>query len=111
MQTIAAMKNLNAYINKYGLESVTNDYDEIVYGTSSHIIFPNFCCASIIAKKDDDGEIMCYSVALCDWNGYFDWTVMNEYGATDGTFRCYSEDDVIEACEIIRHYQWCNNAQ
>lgn len=111
MKALTEMQNFKAYINKYGLDKVEDDYGDVVYATSSHVIFPNFFCASIIAKKNDDGEITHYSVAMCDWNGYFDWDIMNEYGATDGTFKCYTEDDVIEACEIIRHYQWCHNAQ
>ena len=103
------MSNLDEYINKYGLGRVEDDYGNYVYTTSNHIVFPNFACASIITKKDDEGNIDCYSVAMCDWNGYFDWNIMNEYGANDGCFYCKDENDVIEACEIIRHYQWCNN--
>lgn len=105
MKALTEMQNFKAYANKYGLDKVEDDYGNVVYATSSHIIFPNFCCSSILAKKNDDGEITHYSVAMCDWNGYFDWDIMNEYGATDGTFKCYTEDDVIEACEIIRNYQ------
>lgn len=104
------MSNLDEYIRKYGLEKAENDYGEMVYTTPSIIVFPNFTCASIIKRWDDDyRHIIGYSVAMRDWNGYFDWTAMNEYGAKDGCFCCDDENDVIEACEIIRHYQGCNN--
>ena len=104
------MSNLNAYINKYGISHVENDYGEYVYTTSGHVMFPNFYCASIITKTDEDGNVS-YSVAMCDWNGYFDWCIMDEYGAKNGCFTCNDENDVIEACEIIRHYQACNNVE
>ena len=48
------MSNLDAYIKKYGIDHVENDYEEIVYTTSSLVVFPNFTCASIIKKWDDD---------------------------------------------------------
>ena len=105
MKALTEMQNLSAYINKYGLDKVVDDYGKTVYTMSNHIVFPNFCCASIITKHDEGY----YSVAMSDWNGYFDWNIMNEYGATNGCFICQDENDIIEACEIIRHYQWCNN--
>lgn len=102
------MNNLHAYINKYGMNKALDDFGNYVYTTSNHIVFPNFYCASIIKKWEEGGNIV-YSVAMCDWNGYFDWNLLNEYGATDGRFICQDENDIIKACEIIRNYKGCNN--
>lgn len=93
--------NLNDYASKYGMESVVNDYGEIrqtyVDGGFGRIIFPNGWCASIIQKNNG-----VYSVAPCDYNGWFDWDVLNEYGGHAGCFYCHTEKGAIDACEIIR---------
>lgn len=39
---------------------------------------------------------------MCDYDGYFNWDILNAYGADDGCFYCNTDDEIINACEIIR---------
>ncbi len=43
-----------------------------------------------------------YSVAMCDYNGYFDWDILNQFGAIDGCIYCDDELEILVACETIR---------
>ena len=46
-----------------------------------------------------------YSVAMCDYNGYFDWDILNQFGAIDGCIYCDDELEILIACETIRRLQ------
>jgi len=62
------------------------------------IPFPNGWVASVI--HEDEG----YSVATCDYNGYFNWNILNDFGANDdGKFNCKTEDEVCKALAIIEN--------
>jgi hypothetical protein len=61
----------------------------------SSIPFPNGWVASIVTL--DYG----FSVAVCDYNGYFDWNILNQFGAYKGTIDCKDEDEVCKALSII----------
>lgn len=39
---------------------------------------------------------------MCDYNGYFDWDILNKYGAIDGCIYCDTELELLIACETIR---------
>lgn len=39
---------------------------------------------------------------MCDYNGYFDWSILNGYGADNGELFCNTELEIIIACETIR---------
>lgn len=56
--------------------------------------------ASIIKRAPSEDSV--YLVAMCDYNGYFDWSKLDQYGATKGCFYCNTELEVVIACETIR---------
>lgn len=96
------MELLKEYAVKFGVEWVKNDMGEYRKTRYNSIIFPNGWVASIVENRSHpeiDGK---YSVAMCDYNGYFNWDILNKYGAQDGCFYCGSELDIIIACETIR---------
>ena len=79
--------------------TVRNDMGEIRRTRDSSIVFPNGWVASII-KKDKE-----YSVAVCDYNGYFDWNVLKSFGESNGTIICNTEDKVCKALTIIENLE------
>lgn len=91
------LKLLKVYYEKYGIEC-TNDMGEHRTSSINSIAFPNGYVASIVYKEDKKK----YSVAVCDWNGYFDWDILKKY-CGNGSFLCDTEDEIISACEVIRN--------
>jgi len=81
------------FINK-GIR-VINDMGELRIPSKASIPFSNGWVASIVAV--DNG----ISVAVCDYEGYFNWNILNNYGAERGKFQCKSEDEVCKALVII----------
>ena len=108
------MELLKKYSEKYGIKEVINDYGEHRHTRERSIVFPNGWVASIVENDGvdvyhPDGKHTKeykskkkYSVAMCDYNGYFDWSILNQYGAIDGRIYCDDELEIIVACEIIR---------
>ena len=108
------MELLKEYSEKYGLEEVLNDYGEHRQTRERSIVFPNGWVVSIVENNGIDtykpnGEHIKefrsnkkYSVAMCDYNGYFDWDILNKYGAIDGCIYCDDELEILVACETIR---------
>lgn len=107
------MQKLKKYADEFGVHEVTNDYGECNMTSETNIIFPNGWVASIVRNNGvsvhSHGECHTvfksnkkYSVAMCDYNGYFDWSILNQFGAIDGCLYCDKEDETIAACEIIR---------
>lgn len=90
------------YVAK-GLTSVRNDMGEIrttnVDDGYISIIFPNGWVSSIVI--DPQTEKAKYSVAVCDYEGYFDWNVLRPFGTDKGTILCNSEEEVCKALDII----------
>ena len=87
------------YVNK-GLNGIVNQMGEIrnteqsQYGYS--IVFPNGYVASIINKE------FYYSIAVCDYEGYFDWKILNKFDDKyGGMVYCYTEDEVCNVLEFI----------
>lgn len=39
---------------------------------------------------------------MCDYNGYFDWDLLNQHGAIEGCIYCDTELEILIACETIR---------
>lgn len=99
MKKFEEMEMLTEYARKFGLKEVKNDYEEIRKTRPGSIVFPNGWVASIVEYEKNNGK---YSVAMCDYNGYFDWSILDEYGAYQGRFICDTELDIIIACETIR---------
>lgn len=96
------MKILEEYALKFGVHEVVNDYGEHRKTRKNSIVFPNGWVASIVLSTEIDGK---YSVAMCDYNGYFDWNILDKYGAKEGCFYCNTELEIIIACETIRRLE------
>lgn len=108
------MEMLKEYAEKYGLKEVINDYGEHRQTRERSIVFQNGWVASIVENNGVDvyktnGEHIKefksnknYSVAMCDYNGYFDWDILNQFGAIDGCIYCDGELEILVACETIR---------
>ena len=39
---------------------------------------------------------------MCDYNGCFDWEILDQYGAIEGCIYCDDELEILSACETIR---------
>lgn len=78
--------------------AVINDMDERRTTREDSIVFPNGWVGSIVPDRSGEG----WSVAMCDWNGYFDWDALKPYGRENGTIYCATEEDVCEALTIIQ---------
>ncbi len=78
--------------------TVVNDMGETRRTSESFIVFPNGWVGSIVKPSDGSAE---YSVAVCDYNGYFNWNVLKPFGNNDGTITCKNEQEVCRALSII----------
>lgn len=100
---VKKMEVLKDYREKYGVKEVVNNIGETRKTRENSIIFLNGWVASIVELKDSDPRTdKKYSVAMCDYNGYFDWSILNQYGANQGCIFCDTELEIIIACETIR---------
>ena len=108
------MELLKEYSEKYGLKEVVNDYNEHRQTKENSIVFSNGWVASIVRNNGIDvyhpnGKHTTeykshkkYSVAMCDYNGYFVWVLLYQYGAIEGCIYCDPELEILIACETIR---------
>lgn len=108
------MELLKEYSKKYGIKEIINDYGESRKTNETSIIFKNGWVASIVKNNEVDiwhidgtnkktfRSNKKYSVAICDYNGFFNWEILNNYGAIEGCIYCDTELDLLVACEIIR---------
>lgn len=90
------------------------DIEEISKDKDGNIELSNGCVVSIVENNGVDtykpnGEHIKefksnknYSVAMCDYNGYFDWDILNQFGAIDGCIYCDDELEILVDCETIR---------
>lgn len=88
-------------IIKRAVTEVVNCYGETRKTRENSIIFSNGWFASIVENIQYPERNAKYSVAMCDYNGYFDWSILNQYGADKGCFYCNSEDEICKALAII----------
>lgn len=77
--------------------TVRNNMGEIRKTTKSSIVFPNGWVGSIVKKDNGD-----YSVAVCDYDGYFNWNILKPYGNDKGVIICKNEEDICNALFIIK---------
>lgn len=91
------------YVSTYGVPKVKNSYGEIRHTSSNSIVFKNGWVASIVENTQYPEKNAKCSVAMCDYNGYFDWSILNKYGADNGCFYCNTEEEIQAACDIIRN--------
>lgn len=96
-----------------GIKNMGNAYGEVRHSeyhedtNTASVIFPNGWVASIIRSNDDPTK---WSVAVCDYNGYFDWDVLKPFGtkkATTKEGRTYDTGCVIcdteeRVCEVLQ---------
>ena len=90
------------YCFKHGLKEVKTSYGEIRKTNARAVVFENGWVADIVENLQYPKKQGKYSIAMCDYDGYFNWEILNEYGADDGCFYCNTDDEIINACEIIR---------
>lgn len=86
---------------KRAVFKVINDYGKVRETRENSIIFANGWVASIIKNTDRPEKNAKYSVAMCDYNGYFNWDILNQYGADEGCFYCNTEDEICNALAVI----------
>ncbi|WP_373261899.1 hypothetical protein [Hungatella hathewayi] len=108
------MNMLKEYSEKYGVKEVVNDMGELRQTRENSIVFSNGWVASIVpnngvtvyqasgSPRTEYKSNKKYSVAICDYEGYFDWSVLNAYEAIEGSLYCDTELEIIIACETIR---------
>jgi len=87
------------YVNK-GLNGIINQMGEIRNTEQSphgySIVFSNGYVASIINKE------FYYSIAVCDYEGYFNWKILNKFdNEHNGMVYCYTEDEVCGVLKFI----------
>jgi len=81
-----------------GIPEVINDLGEHRRTRPGSIVFSNGWVASIV-HPDEAPDL--YSVAICDYNGYFDWSILGKFFATDnGAVICNTEEQV---CGVLEH--------
>ena len=83
------------------VEFVINDYGKIRTTKENSIVFRNGWVASIVENTEHPEKNKKYSVAMCDYNGYFDWEILNQYGADNGCFYCDTEEEICKALTVI----------
>lgn len=96
------MKTIKDYATE-AIPFVINSMNEKRYTTrdGSRIIFQNGWVASTV-RPSESPEL--YSVALCDYNGYFDWSILGKYFDTeDGAVICNTEEEVCKVLECIKN--------
>lgn len=84
---------------------VVNDYGEIRKTRENSIVFRNGWVASIVENREHPEKNAKCSVAMCDYNGYFDWKILNQYGADGGCFYCNTEDEICKVLSIIENLE------
>lgn len=88
------------FINR-SVKSVINDYGETRLTRENNIVFRNGWVASIVENTSHPEKNKKYSVAMCDYNGYFNWDILNWYGADEGCFYCDTEEEICDALTVI----------
>lgn len=86
---------------KRAVPKIKDDYGEVKNTTEERIIFPNGRIAYIVNNLSNPEKNAKKTVAVCDYNGFFDWEILNKYGADGGCFYCNTEDEICHALSII----------
>jgi len=92
------MKTWDEFVAE-GIPEIVNDYGEHRKTSRNSIVFSNGWVASIVNPGDGSAK---YSVAVCDYNGYFNWNILKPFGATkNGVILCNDEQEVCKALSVI----------
>ena len=96
------MKEIKDYVAE-GVPFVINSMGERRTTRYGSIIFPNGWVASITRPREDIDK---YSVAVCNYDGYFDWDILGKFfGTKKGAVICGTEEDVCMVLECIKNLQ------
>ena len=95
------MKTIKDYAAE-GVSYVINSMGERITTRDGSIIFPNGWVASIVRPESDLSK---YSVAICDYDGYFNWNILRNVYGGDGTVICNTEEEVCDVLAYIQHLQ------
>lgn len=101
-QDMIQFDSVKEYIKTYGVEKVETSHGEIRYTRYSSIVFPNGWVASICNNHFNPKKGK-YSIAICDYDGYFDSKVLIMHGYKDGVIYCNSDKAIIRALDWIRN--------
>jgi hypothetical protein len=94
------MKTIKDYVSE-GIPCVINSMGRCRRTQDNSIVFGNGWVGSIVESIDSPEK---YSVAVCDYNGYFNWRLLGEHFKTDdGTVICDTEEQVCEVLEYIKN--------
>ena len=99
MNELKQMELFKEYREKFGLAKAIDSMGGVRKTRENSIVFDNGRVASVVT---DVAHGCKYSIATCDYDGYFDWDILNEHGANDGCLPCNTELDILIACETIR---------
>lgn len=94
---------LKEYTHKYGI-TVTNSMGEVRTPSENNIPLENGRVISIVdtIKWKELNIHGRFSVGVSDYDGYFDWNMLSQFGSINGCIYCNTEDEIIQACEKIR---------
>lgn len=95
------MDLLKKYGEKFGVKSIVDGCGAYIQTNEQRIIFSNGWIACI-SKNIGNLSNKKYSVAMCDYDGCFNWSILNQHGGIDGCIYCDDELEIIIACETIR---------
>lgn len=112
MKKLNDMNNLVEYARYYGMD-VHNDYGEYsetyVGKEYASINFENGYRASILIRyqhdydyEPDSNMLIRYSIAVCDWNGWFEYDKLSNCNNV-GCVWCDTEEEIIKVLEEIRN--------
>lgn len=94
---------INEYCLKHKFISDVTNYDEARKSNTISVVFNNGWVAVISENVAYPAKGSKYSIAIRDYyNGRFNFDILNEYGAKYGCLDCNTDDEVINAYEIIR---------
>lgn len=81
------------------IPKVINEYGEVRRSNDHSLVFSNGYVASIVHPQDNSAK---YSVAICDYAGYFWWNTLNQFPRNVyGAILCDTEDEVADVVEYI----------
>ena len=112
MKKLNDMNNLAEYARYYGMDVHNNygEYSETYVGKEyASINFENGYRASILIRyqhdcdcEPDSNMLIRYSVAVCDWNGWFEYDKLSNCNNV-GCVWCDTEEEIIKVLEEIRN--------
>jgi len=91
--------SIQDFVNKNNITILTSMGEERKT-TDNFIIFPNGWIASIVKKENG------YTIAVCDYDIYFDWNILKHLGGEKGVIFCETEDEVSDILSKIKLFNY-----